>query len=198
MEFLLKKDSFKKTLKKHILFQLCITAIILILLYSLLSSILEIYYIIAPLVLIYKLISQTFVIIKMKKEWYTYRILLTKDGIYKTQYKKVAITIMSENIKRIIEIPNSGLSIQTHNEHNYLYIPTSLENYEIIRSELVKWCPIEESIISQPLINAEASQFRLASDNKNSFFKKMIKIIAFLFGGLLVLLFILVLLLQGT
>ena len=105
-------------------------------------------------------------------ECYTYRILLDNNSIYKTQYKKVDITIMCENIKRVAEAPNSGLSVQTHDEHNFIYIPKSLENYEIIRIKLAKWCPIEESIISQPSINSESFQFRLASRNNNDFLKR--------------------------
>ena len=194
MEFLLKKDVFKKMLKKYIIFQLCIIIGLLLPLYFALKSMEEIYYIIAPLVLIYELIKQIFIIIKMKKEWYTYRILLSNDSIYKTQYKKVDITIMRENIKRVIEIPNSGLSVQTQDENNYIYIPKSLESYEIIRSKLTKWCPIEESTISTPSSNSEAFQFRLASRNKNDFYIKIKKGIGILLGGFLALFITLVIL----
>ena len=199
MEFYLKKDLFTKMLKKHIIFQLCVIIGILMLLYFVLKSVEEIYYIIAPLVLIYELIMQTFVIIRMKKEWYTYRILLSNDSMYKTQHKKDDITIMRENIKRVTEIPNSGLSVQTQDEHNCIYIPKSLESYEIIRSKLTNWCAIEESAISQPLSNSEAFQFRLASRNKNDFFKKVKKGIGILIGGFLALfitLLVLVILLE--
>ena len=195
MEFLLKRDVFKKMLKKHILFQLCLIIGLLTVLYFALKSIEEIYYIIAPLVLIYELTKQTFVIIKMKKEWYTYQLSLSDDGIYKTQYKKIDVTIMGENIKKIIEVPNSGLSVETHDAHNSIFIPIYLESYEIVRSKLAKWCPIEESIISQPSMNSEDFQFRLASGNKNNFFRKMKKGVGFLLGGFLALfitLFILV------
>ena len=187
MEFLLKRDVFKKMLKKHILFQLCLIIGLLTILYFALKSVEEIYFIIAPLVLIYELTKQTFVIIKMKKEWYTYRLSLSNDGIYKTQYKKIDVTIMGKNIKKIIEVPNSGLSVETHDAHNYIFIPSYLESYEIVRSKLTKWCTIEESIISQPSMNSEDFQFKLASGNKNDFFGKIKKGVVFLLGGFLAL-----------
>ena len=196
MEFLLKKDLFKKMLRKHIIFQLCLITGLLVLLYFALKSVEGIYYLIAPLVFIFELIKQIFVIIKMKKEWYTYRILLSNDSIHKTQYKKVHITIMRESIKRIIEIPNSGLSVQTHDEHNYIYIPRTLESYEIIRNELSKWCPIEESTISLPASNSEAIQFRLASRNKNDSFIKIKKGIGIFLVGFLALFVTLVIMLE--
>jgi hypothetical protein len=187
MELFLKKDVFKRIAIKHILFQLGIMAAILILLFNMLRSVEGIYYVILPLVLIYEFIKQTFAVNKMKKEWYTYRILLCDDSINKTQYKKVDMTIMRENIRRVIEIPNSGLSVQTHDASIYIFIPMTLENYELCRNELAKWCPIEESPISSASINNETIQFRLASNNTNEFFKKVMKGFGFFFGGIILL-----------
>lgn len=199
MEFFLKEDVFKRIAIKHILFQLVIIVVLLILLYNLLSSFEEIYFVILPLILIYELIKQIFAFVKLKKEWYTYRILLSNDSIHKTQYKKNDITIMRENITRVIEIPNSGLSVQTRDMNNYIYIPRTLDNYELCRAELAKWCPMEESPISSVSFNDEATQFRLASHNKNNFFKNIMKGMGVILGGfilLIVILFILILFLS--
>jgi uncharacterized membrane protein SpoIIM required for sporulation len=184
MEFFLKKDVFKRIAVKHILFQLGIIIVLSMLLYTVLGSFEGIYYVILPLVIIYELIKQIFVINKMKKEWDTYRLLFSSDSLYKTQYKNVDKTIMRESIRRVIEIPNSGLSVQTIDASNYIFIPKTLENYELCRGELAKWCPIEESPIS------------LAS--LNEFFKNTIKGLGFFFGGIILLiitLFIVILLL---
>lgn len=199
MEFGLKNEVFRKIAVKHLAFQLCMALILIIILYSILGSHNDIWYLILPAVLVYEVIKQTLDFIKLRREWYSYRIFLSDDGIQKSQHKKADISIRREDITRIVEILGSGISIQTQTAGNYLFIPGTLENYEICRSELAKWCTIEESPITPPSTQNETKQFFMASYSRNGFFKSFIKGALMILGGfilLVVLLFFLILFLS--
>jgi hypothetical protein len=191
MEFFLKKDVFKRIAMRHIFFHLGLFAVFLLLLFSVLGSFEDMYYVILPLFLIYEMIKQTLDFIKLKKEWYTYRILLDEESIHKTQFKKDDIAIMREDIRRIIEIPKSGLSVQTHNTTNCLFIPKTLEDYEACRAELAKWYTIEESPITPPSLTNEAAQFKLASQSKSRVFDSIMKGVGIVLGGFILLVIVL-------
>jgi hypothetical protein len=190
MEFYLKKEVFKKIAVKHLAFQLCIALILIMILYGALGGYNDIWYLILPAVIVYEVVKQTMDFIKLRKEWCSYRILLNAEGIQKTQHKKADISIMKEDITRIVEIPGSGMSIQTQNAGNYLFIPVTLENYELCRNELLKWRTIEETPVTPPSAQNEAKQFFMASYSRNGYIKGFIKgALIFLAGFILLVVF---------
>ncbi len=176
MEFFLKKDGIRKVVLKHIGIQVSIAAAVLIFLYFPLKSMTSLYLGIALVLLLYIAVKQVFVLDRMKKEWNTYRISLTIDGLTKTQYKSKDVTLVRDDIQSVSEIPGRGISIQTYSGQDTLYIPAALDHYEVFKSKLAEWVPIEESPISQPLSNT--LQLRLAGQKQNKFGWQLLRIVA--------------------
>ncbi len=176
MEFFLKRDGIRKVMLKHIGIQLSIVAPVLIFLYFPLKSMTTLYFAIAFTVVLYTTLKQTFVLGRMKKEWNTYKISVDADGLTKTQYKSKEVTLLREDIQSVSEIPGRGIFIRTDSRHDFLYIPAALDRYEVFKSELAEWVPIEESPISQPLSNT--LQLKLTDQKQNSLGKQLLKIVA--------------------
>jgi hypothetical protein len=84
---------------------------------------------------------------KTEKEWTSFSILLGEETIKKVQVKSPIIEVNYDEIVRLVEIPSSGISIQTHDPSKAIYIPFHLEGYDEIKGQLMKYKPIETSAV---------------------------------------------------
>jgi hypothetical protein len=164
----LSKDSFQ-SIKKKLLLQLMLYQLIPCIVLSYLFSSIGSLQMVVPFLIFFFAIGfakEFFNVKRREKEWTTFSIHLEVLAIKKTQFKSPDIHILFDEINRLVEIPNSGLSIQTSDPGKFLFIPIQLEGYEKIRHRLMTVKPIEISPIG--VDNLQTLQ---SINQKNSFWK---------------------------
>jgi hypothetical protein len=181
-------ESFQ-TIKKKLLLQLCLYQLIPCVFLAYLFSSFGSMKMVVPFLIIFfaiGFVKEFFNVKRREKEWTTFSIYLEDLAIKKTQFKSPDIHILFDEINRVVEIPNSGLSIQTNDPAKYLFIPIQLEGYEKVRHHLMTVKPIETSPVG--VDNLQTFQ---SINQKKSFWKilmtESLKAIAPLFVFLVIL-----------
>ncbi len=85
---------------------------------------------------------------KMQKEWASYTLKLEDNRLIKTQIGHPDVEINANEINKIMELPNSGLSVQTGSPDKYLFIPSTINNYFGLRQNLLQYQTIEVNPLS--------------------------------------------------
>ncbi|CAN7708250.1 hypothetical protein LJR153_005807 [Paenibacillus sp. LjRoot153] len=91
---------------------------------------------------------------KVRKDWFTFRIVLSEQSLIKKQNKVPDMTLYLNDISRIVQVAG-GLSVETRTPSNHVFIPSYLENYEGLVERLRPYCVIEESPISSVGVPSE-------------------------------------------
>jgi hypothetical protein len=168
----LSNDSFQ-SIKKNLLLQLCLYQLIPCVVLSYLFSSMGSMKMVVPFLIFFfaiGFVKEFFKVKRREKEWTSFSIHLEDLAIKKTQFKSPDIHILFDEINRVVEIPNSGLSIQTNDSAKYLFIPIQLEGYEKVRQRLMTVKPIETSPVG--VDNLQTFQ---SINQKKSFWKILMK-----------------------
>jgi hypothetical protein len=148
-EYSLKKENFKIVLRKMLPFsiiKLCIPVFLYFAVFSnLAGNSMSIFFIFFTSVLfLYYLIKELVSILKVRKDWISFKIIISDDSITKIQDRTDPVHIAKADITRLIEAAG-GTSIQTNDPQAYIFVPNGIEHYENLKSELLRIKPIEVS-----------------------------------------------------
>lgn len=145
-EYSLQKDTLKPVLLKALPFSFILLLFPWILYFIITSSVNEdmllgFIKLLCGLLFIYTLIRESIKIYKIRRDWLSFKILITEDSIQKKQYKTMDIVIPINQIVKIVQIAD-GISIQSEYENKFIYIPKDIENYEEVLCKLNALKPI--------------------------------------------------------
>jgi hypothetical protein len=115
---------------------------------SLLGDLSFIFYILLTGYLILRIFKDYISIRRKWKEWTTYIIKIDNSTITKSQLNQKETTINLEDVSKIIEIPSTGLLIQSSFDNKIIFIPNSLNKFEVIKAKLHQIKPFESSSIN--------------------------------------------------
>ncbi len=147
-EYLLQQEKLKTVLIKTLPHSFISLLLPLILYFIMRSSvddyILGFFRLLCGLFLIYTLIKESLRIYKIRRDWLSFKILITENSIQKKQSKTMDIVIPINQLVKIVQIAD-GVSIQSEDANKFIYIPKDIENYEEVICKLNAFKPIEVS-----------------------------------------------------
>lgn len=77
-----------------------------------------------------------------KKMWNSYRLEMWPDGLRRTQNRLPEIAISREEVIAVEEMPGRGVTIRTADSERFIFVPTAVNDYKELRSELAAWAPV--------------------------------------------------------
>jgi hypothetical protein len=145
-------EAFKE-IKQKMYLQSLKRIIVLMILFAVasiyLKSILgELHFIFISMVIVYfvfKILGDLYNIRRKKKEWISYILKIDNSSIVKCQFNQKEIKINLEDVSNIIDIPSTGLSIESSFENKLIFVPYALEEYEVLKEKLNQVHPIKTS-----------------------------------------------------
>jgi hypothetical protein len=196
-EYSLQKENFKIVLRKAFLYSFMSLLLPLILYFILKSSVDDymiqgVFKLFCGLFFVYTLIKESLRIYRIRRDWLSFKILITEDAIHKKQYKTEDTIIPTNKIVKIVQVAD-GVSIQSEEANKFLYIPKNIENYEEVLSKLNSLKPIEVSSLMSLRI---PSEYTIQQHIKHgSALKRLFLAIGVVLGVLLILFLLLIILL---
>ncbi|KAF5071964.1 hypothetical protein DSECCO2_206310 [anaerobic digester metagenome] len=197
-DYSLQKEKFKTVLRKSLLFSFMSLLLPLILYFFLRSiandfMIQSVFKLFCGFFFIYTLIKESLRIYRIRRDWFSFKISITEDAIYKKQYKTEDTIIPINQIVKIVQIAD-GVSIQSEEANKFLYIPNNIENYEEVLGKLNSLKPIEVSSLMSVRI---PSEYTIQQHIKHgSALKRLFLVIGVGFGILILLFLLLIILLS--
>ncbi|OCT10957.1 hypothetical protein A8709_04440 [Paenibacillus pectinilyticus] len=91
---------------------------------------------------------------KVRRDWLTFRIMLSEQTLIKKQNKVPDVTLYLSDITRIVRVAG-GLSVESGTVGSHVFIPSHLENYEELIERLRACCVVEESPISSVAVPSD-------------------------------------------
>jgi hypothetical protein len=141
-----------------------------------------------PLFLIfflYNLIKVIVRLLRIRRDWYSFRIIRAEGSITKKQHNTPDLEILDEEISRIVQI-TGGLSIQTNTPEKFIFIPSSLNSFNELVFELNHTKIVEVSPITSVGVPAEHSLLQHVKKGAGSAVRTSLILFGIIFGGLLV------------
>ena len=103
-----------------------------------------------PIVILFTLLFSIYVYNKNIRLFLSTVIELDENKISAINLDSTHKVILREEIKQIVELRGNGLRIDRINSDLSIYLPTELQNYEQLKTNLSKWSPFVSQ--SDPLI----------------------------------------------
>jgi Ca2+/Na+ antiporter len=193
-EYSLKQEKFQSLFKRVIPVSLISVLFPIILFFILRSSlsdtpVIGFITVLCAILFLYRFAKETIKIIRIKRDWKSFKILYSDFSIIKKQDKTPDIEIMFREISRIIQV-TGGISIQTEDPHAFIFIPSDLNNYEELFNKLNKLYAIEVS----PIISVKVhSEYAIKQHNQpRTILKKLLIGIGMKFGGFILFLLLVI------
>jgi len=187
-EFRLRKDLLNRLLLKLAMIESAVTIGIVFMVYHLIGSIESTQSILIAIVL-GKVLFSLRKLWNHRKEWLSYSLQLNDETIARKQGSSEVVLFRNE-VSRMMEIPNSGLFIQTAEKQRHLFIPFSVEKYSRVKALLMEWAPIEINPTAASVNMNESMQLRLSRGKTP--WRQQVRYVAIAAGTILVLLAVLV------
>ena len=158
-EYSLKRESLKILLKKIIPTSL-LSLLLPIILYFILKSsligspingLLTLFFL---FLFLYNLIKESIKIYRTRRDWLSFKIIISNDSIMKHQRNIPEVIISIDQIERVAQV-TGGVSIQTDDPQKFIFVPSDIENYEELTSNLNTYRPIEVSPITSVRMSPE-------------------------------------------
>ncbi|MCR8630867.1 hypothetical protein [Paenibacillus radicis (ex Xue et al. 2023)] len=151
-EYSLKKEEFNVSYKKFAKYIVTFFLVVPIIVYSTINRFANDSLTKLLIVLMILMVSSSAIVkffysfYKVRRDWYSFRILLSDDLLVKTQTKTPNAEIQIKEITRIIQLAG-GVSIQSDDPQKFIFVPEALEEYQDLLIRLNKIVPIEVSPI---------------------------------------------------
>ncbi|WNR43734.1 hypothetical protein [Paenibacillus roseipurpureus] len=179
MEYALRKDKLTEVLKRSLLVS-GIPLMIPILFFftfayrkdSDLPDFLQYVFVLLFVYYLYKAVRN---LLKVRRDWYSFRIVLSDQSLVKKQRNVPDTTLSLNDITRIVQV-TGGLSVEASCNGSYVFIPSHIENYDVLVERLRPLCVIETSPVSSVGVPAEFAlkQHQTLNSTLTSIFKKFL------------------------
>lgn len=169
MEFKLKKKYFTNLILRKLCTEFLSTVFFIIIFYFITKGIdhdKHLLYIFIPMIILYEIIKNLIACYTMKKDWESLKIIIGNNFIKKTQRKKADVEIKMEDLDKITEVPSGGISIYSKDK-SYIFIPGTIDEYELLKKELLKFGDILESPITPQELKSTSDQFKESSKSNS-------------------------------
>jgi hypothetical protein len=135
-EYSLKQEKFQSLFKRLIpasLISILFPIILFFILRSSLSDtpVIGFLTVVCVIFFLYRFAKETIKIIRIRRDWKSFKILYSDFSIIKKQDKTPDIEILFKEISRIIQV-TGGISIQTEDPNAFIFIPSDLDRWRKI------------------------------------------------------------------
>ncbi len=77
-----------------------------------------------------------------RRTWLSYRLEFAPGNLRRTQYRLPEISIDRGEVTAIDEMPGRGMVVRTANPDRFIFVPSGLNGYPELKSELAAWTPV--------------------------------------------------------